>query len=423
MRTELARPPVDEAAAWREEIIGRKRPRFGSFTTSEIDLHNDDAPFLLDVTRLIWRRWRGRQPTGIDRVALAYLRHFGARSQAVVQHERIRRILDVSASQKLFEMLDKTGAPFKSSLVFGALRHISHLKGQGHRRIYLNIGHTGLNSEGFRQWVSNANVRPIYFVHDLIPITHPQFCRSGEDGRHRERMKTVLQTASGVIGNSEATLDALALFAGSEGMKMPPTLAAWLGTDPLPPVSTGSPADRPTFIALGTIEARKNHLLLLNIWSQLIDRLGSKAPKLVIIGGRGWEADPVFDLLDRSDKLRVHVTELNNCSDKELGAHLASARALLFPSLTEGYGLPLVEALTLGVPVIASDLPVFREIGGDIPTYLSPDDGVGWETAVLDYANKNSESRALQLKRMRGFQAPSWKSHFDKVERWLESLS
>ena len=240
--------------------------------------------------------------------------------------------------------------------------------------------------------------------------------------RHRERMKTVLETASGVIGNSQVTLDELALFARSEKLKMPPAIAAWLGTDPLPSAPAAPPLVRPTFVILGTIEARKNHLLLLNIWSRLVDRLGENAPKLVIIGGRGWEADRVFNLLDHSEKLRGHVAELENCSDEELAQHLAAARALLFPSTTEGYGLPLVEALALGVPVIASDLPVFREIGGDIPAYLSPDDETGWEATILDYAKQNSASRAAQLERMRGFQAPNWKSHFDKVEHWLQTL-
>src|SRR5579872_5040641 len=207
-----------------------------------------------------------------------------------------------------------------------------------------------------------------------------------------------------------------------EGQAMPPSVAAWLGIDPLPPTGDQVPAGRARFIALGTIEARKNHQLLLNIWSRLVDRLGSDAPQLLIIGGRGWEADQVFDQLDRSEKLRGHVVELNNCPDEELAALLASARALLFPSLTEGYGLPLVEALASGVPVIASDLPVFREIGGDIPVYLSPTDEKAWETTIFDFAKPESINRAGQLSRMCGFQAPNWPSHFDKVEHWLETL-
>src|SRR3954468_227635 len=84
----------------------------------------DKPPILLDVSRLIWRRWRGRLPTGIDRVCLAYLRHFGPRAQAVVQHDGFRRILDPKASQQLFALLENPGARFKAALLLGALRNI-----------------------------------------------------------------------------------------------------------------------------------------------------------------------------------------------------------------------------------------------------------------------------------------------------------
>jgi len=382
----------------------------------------DDAPYLLDVTRLIWRRWKGRFPTGVDRVCLAYLGHFAERSQAVIQHDRLRRILSREASKELFDLLEGPADRFRRKLPLGALRHLTGLNEKGRGRPYLNVGHTGLNSIGFRHWVSRADVRPVYLVHDLIPITHPEYCRAGEAERHRERMRSVLTTGAGVIGNSQATLDDLARFANDEGLKMPPSVAAWLGTDPLPAAVAVNEADRPTFVVLSTIEARKNHLMLLQVWERLIDRLGSKTPLLLIIGQRGWEAAPVFDLLDHSEKLRSHVVELNHCSDEELAGHLSSARALLFPSLVEGYGLPLVEALGLGVPVIASDLPVFREIGGHIPTYRNPTDETQWEEAILDYAETHSAKRKSQLQRLTGFNSPSWPVHFDKVEKWLSSL-
>jgi glycosyltransferase involved in cell wall biosynthesis len=279
-----------------------------------------------------------------------------------------------------------------------------------------------LDSPGFREWTAQAEVRAAYLVHDLIPITHPQFCRAGEAIRHRERMRTVLTTAAGVIGNSQATLDELTAFAATEALPQPPAVAAWLGLDPFPLPRQLPAPDRPVFVALSTIEARKNHLMLLQIWSRLIDRMGNLAPRLLIIGQRGWEADKVFELLDHDEKLRGHVIELNRCSDQELAAHLASARALLFPSLAEGYGLPLIEALALGTPVIASNLPVFREIGGDIPEYLEPLDSSGWEKAILDYLRPESATREAQVQRMGGFQPPSWSRHFEIVERWLSSL-
>jgi glycosyltransferase involved in cell wall biosynthesis len=383
---------------------------------------SDELPFLLDVTRLIWRRWKGRHPTGIDRVCLAYLNHFGDRAQAVVQHARFRSILDRQASQELFALLEKPQGQFKLGLMSGALKHLGHFNGKGLGRHYLNVGHTGLDSAGFRKWVTTADVKPIYLVHDLIPITHPEFCRAGEADRHRERMRTVLATAAGVIGNSQATLDQLAKFGRDERLPEPPGVAAWLGSERAPAVTSADAPDRPTFVTLGTIEARKNHLLLLNIWDRLIERLGDEAPKLLIIGQRGWEAEPAFNLLDRSAKLHGHVIELNRCSDQELGEHLAGARALLFPSFVEGYGLPLIEAFGRGVPVIASDLPVFREIAGDIPSYLSPSDEPGWEAAILDYAGPESAARAAQVERIRSFRQPEWNRHFDIVERWLQGL-
>jgi len=382
----------------------------------------DDAPLLLDVTRLVWRRWKGRLPTGIDRVSLAYLRHFGPRAQAVVQWPGFRRILDVEASQQLFALLENPGEAFKSSIIAGALRNIGHLRGEGRGRIYLNVGHTGLDQAGFRKWVRRASVRPVYLVHDLIPIVHPEFCRAGEADKHRERMRTVLTTAAGVIANSRATLDGLAAFAHAERLPNPPALAAWLGIDALPRPTEVEATAHPTFVTLGTIEARKNHLLLLNVWSRLIDEMGASAPRLLIIGQRGWEADEVFDLLDHCGKLRGHVNELSRCSDEELARHLASARALLFPSRAEGYGLPLIEALRLGVPVIASDLPVFRELGGDIPLYLDPLDSAGWEAAIMDYSDLGSTAREKQLQQIEAFRLPEWDSHFAAVEQWLRVL-
>jgi len=381
----------------------------------------EDAPILLDVSRLIWRRWKGRLPTGIDRVCLAYLRHFAPWAQAVVQHPWFRGILDPDASRRLFALLESPGTHFKSALVLGGIRNFRRPSDRGNGRAYLNVGHTGLNSPEFRRWVREADVKPIYLVHDLIPITHPEFCRAGESDKHRERMRTVLTTAAGLVGNSQATLDELERFGRSENLPSPPELAAWLGVDPLPATNELAFPPRPTFVALGTIEARKNHLLLLDVWSRLIDRLGTGAPRLLIIGQRGWEAEQVFNRLDRDEKLRGHVVELNDCSDEGLSAHVSTARALLFPSRSEGYGLPLIEALSLGAPVIASDLPVFREIAGDIPTYLDPLDSNVWEAAIVEFSADNG-ARYAQLRRMKSFRLPDWDSHFEKVEGWLRTL-
>jgi hypothetical protein len=94
-----------------------------------------DPSLLLDVTRLIWRRWKGRLPTGIDRVCLAYLRHFGGRAQAAVQHERFRRVLDREASQELFALLEQSPERCRWRLRLRALRHLGGLICPGRARL------------------------------------------------------------------------------------------------------------------------------------------------------------------------------------------------------------------------------------------------------------------------------------------------
>ena len=289
-------------------------------------------------------------------------------------------------------------------------------------RPYLNAGHTGLDHSGFGDWVREAGVKPVYFVHDLIPITHPEYCRDGERDKHVRRIQTVLRTGAAVVANSQATIDELNTFAEREGLQTPNAVAAWLGTTPLPARAAIPRPDRPTFVTVGTIEARKNHLFLLQLWTRLAQKLGDNCPLLLVIGQRGWESEQAADLLDRAEALKGVVVEAGGCTDAELAAHLNNAAALLFPSLAEGYGLPLVEALAAGVPVIASDLPVFREIGQGIPELLDPLDGPGWERAIVDYAEAGSERRQAQCSRLKGFNTPTWADHLAKVDSLLATL-
>ncbi len=291
----------------------------------------------------------------------------------------------------------------------------------GRGRLWLNPGHTGLNLPRVGEWVRRVDVRPIYLVHDLIPITHPQFCRPGEDERHRKRMHTVLDTASGVVANSADTLATLDAFARTENKPLPRSVVAWPGTSELPKLHFNH-NDEPSFVVIGTIEGRKNHLLLLTIWRDLVRKMGQRAPKLLIIGRRGWQAENVFDLLDTTD-FAGKVIELGALDDNRLGQVLAGARALLFPSFAEGFGIPLIEALALGVPVIASDLPVFREIGQGIPELLAPHDQHRWTCTILDYAEAMGQRRSAQLARLSGFVPPDWRSHFLRIDEFLGDTS
>lgn len=382
-----------------------------------------DSPILFDVSRLIWRQWTRRLPTGIDRVCLAYLVHFQSRARAVVQFRRFRRILDRKASNRLFELLLGGSDHFRSELVAtlaaAAVRTENSCPGQ----IYLNVGHTGLNVPDMGSWLSGQRLIPIFLIHDLIPITHPIYCREGEADRHQLRVEAAIRASVGIIVNSASTAQELEQFAIDRGFAMPPCLIAWLGTDTKAIRANGGPdaRDRPYFVMIGTIEARKNHLLILEAWRDIVARLGDQAPELIVIGQRGWEAADAIAILDDPGLLRDHVHELAGCDDERMAELLAGAQAMLMPSFVEGYGLPVVEALQQGVPVIASDLPVFREIAGDIPTYLDPTDRSAWEKAVLDHLGEGVE-RTRQLRAIGNFHAPQWTDHFKLVDKFLAKV-
>lgn len=384
----------------------------------------NERPLLLDVTRLIWRRWVGRFPTGIDRVCIAYLDRYRGQAQAVIQHRGLRRILSEATSDRLFDMLQSPGKTVRGDLarLIGRERLRSSKRLAGRARPYLNVGHTALHDRRYLAWTMTADVRPVYMIHDLIPITHPEYCRAGEAQRHAQRVRNMLVSGSGIIGNSQATLDSLCSFAETAGMITPTMIAAPLGTNLDRTVTDVPPTDRPTFVMLGTIEARKNHLLLLQIWARLVRASGLEAPRLLVIGQRGWECEQVFNLLDRSEILRGGVIEVGHCTDAEIDVHLRGAKALLFPTLVEGYGLPLIEALASGTPVIASDLPVFHEIGQEVPDFVDPIDGPAWQTAIEDYARPDSAARAAQIARLAAYRPPCWADHFASVDAWLTSL-
>ncbi|MCA8154883.1 glycosyltransferase family 4 protein [Burkholderia contaminans] len=377
----------------------------------------------LDVTRLLSRLYDGLRPTGVDRVGLAYVERYGAQANAVLSERGFSAVLTDRDSQQIFEMLlssVRNRCAIQKLVIRGVMSQLRFKDFS--RSILLHTSHNGMEFQRYYRAMARRNARSVFMVHDLIPLTHAEYCRPGVDDAHRLRIHTAFQHANGLIANSQATLDSLITEADLAGLPLPPTVVAPLASGVTTRAQGLSPLDHPYFVMLGTIEPRKNHWFMLHVWRRLVERHGTAAPKLVVIGRRGWECENVIDMLDRCSSLRGAVIEETDCSDDQLHIWLQHARALLFPSFVEGYGMPLVEALALRVPVLASDLGVFREIAAGIPDYLDPLDGPNWLARIEAYSRAECTERDAQLERIGDFRKPTWAEHFDHVDHFLETL-
>lgn len=391
---------------------------------------------ILDISRLI-SRVRYSTPSGVDRVEMAYARgltrlYGDALSFAAVHptglYGRVGRDVALAYLDELERRWTREDNGPRQRSIASVLPWLSRLlpgrvprSASDSRPIYIQVSpHHLTHTDKVRAILTKEQARFVCMVHDLIPIEFPEYARPSGAALHRKRMATVAACADAVIVNSAATGRSFQPWIVDSGRQIALHVAL-LGTEPMA-AAVPATGEKPWFVCLGTIEPRKNHLLLLHLWRHLAETLPAQdVPKLVIIGKRGWENEQVLDMLDRCPALRPHVEEMSGCSDARLAALLRGARALLMPSFAEGFGMPVAEALSVGVPVICSDIAAHHEVGGDAPDYLDPLDGPGWKAAILDHAS-GGEIYQRQMQRISAWREPTWEQHMGIVAGAIAAL-
>ena len=394
----------------------------------QLKTQGTSSPLYADVSRLLRRHIGAIRHSGIDRVSLEYGRwtrqHGG---HLCVKRPTGLRHLSAPAWDRLLLGRLQPGSSHTSTLSRTALllRSLVFRKPVPRGATVLVTTHSWLGQRTAWHWLNRRDCRVVVFIHDLIPVQFPEYSHPREKRLHTLRMRNTLRQAKGVVVNSHCTEGALRQFAREHGLDAPPMLVNPLGHDlPEPDTAHLPPWLRDNyFVLLGTIEPRKNHLLILNLWRELARRHGDKAPQLVVIGRRGWECEQVVDMLERCEAIHPHLVELNDASDEVVAALIKNARALLMPSFAEGFGMPVQEALAWGTPVISTPLPAIKEFAGDIPDYAEPHDGARWLELLEEFARPDSRQRTAQMARLPRFKYTTWPTHFGRFENFLVTLT
>lgn len=369
-------------------------------------------------------RRAGQVPTGVDRVVIAYLNAVldgNIPAFGLIRSRLGYILLDGKGMAALSPLLSCSGQSTTGRIVqrrawraarrFGIGRVPPPLLGWMLRRhvpqyaTYLNVSHANLTKRVLDALKSAIQARIAIMIHDVIPLEFPQFQRIGSVEHFAAMIERVNAHADLVIYNSEDTQQRAEKFLRD----VPSYIVAHIGTDLVAPAPDELPTDLPTsnryFVCVGTIEPRKNHAFLLDLWEEI----GPVGTDLVIAGNRGWNNEAVFARLDAL-KPEGRVRETPGLSDGALAALIEKSAGVLFPSYAEGYGLPATEAAARGVPLIVNDLPVFREILGDIPIYASVCDRYLWLNKIKELAGAERVSHDRKQ-----FEPPTWAAHFKIV--------
>ncbi len=372
----------------------------------------DTKRVLFDISRL-YRNRNKAFGTGVDRIdlciALDLRQRFGHDCHFVYAGLGGFCILPQAFCTRLLEQLDikwgkvdGNGKAVPLPSLSARIRALSlpllyRLNPRGGRTIatedttYVVASHSGMGrvKGALKRLDPQFRMKRVVYIHDLIPLDYPEYQRPETLKIFTRYLAELTAAPVFIVANSHDTAVRAQAYAKNRkwrltGMQVVvPTLefstaAKSAVREDVRDLANGK---RPYFVILGTVEPRKNHLLLLNIWRELAEE--REVPHLCIVGRRGWENENVVDMLDRCPGLRGHVSEFSNLTDTEVQTLLAGAQALLFPSFAEGLGIPILEAAALNIPCVVSDIPVFREIAPPGTIFLHPLDGIGWKNAIL----------------------------------------
>ncbi|HWN10797.1 MAG TPA: glycosyltransferase family 1 protein [Pyrinomonadaceae bacterium] len=250
-------------------------------------------------------------------------------------------------------------------------------------------------------------------IHDLSVLLHPETHTRRSVRRAHRRLPMMVRTADAIITPAESVRRELCehLNVAPEKVFAIPE-AARECFRPMEFAGTASVRQRlgvgdEFLLAVGTIEPRKNLAVLISAFEEVVRSQPASSLQLVIAGGAGWLSGPVFEAIEKSPVTK-RILSTDYLHDDDLRALYASCGAFIYPSLYEGFGLPPLEAMACSGPVIASDIPIFRETLGEAAHFFDPESSHQLSEAIIQVTMNQDLRQRLMSAGLRQARAFSW---------------
>ena len=280
----------------------------------------------------------------------------------------------------------------------------------------------------FYEMATKGGLRIITCCYDLIPVLFPQYCVGEVAQRFTEYFLELSWGSEAVLCISEQTRRDYIQLCDELGAPNRKSVVIPLG-DNIPSGITGvgeevlAVASAPFILFVSTIERRKNHEVLYRAYHLLARRgLSKSLPKLVFVGMPGWGVGELMKDIELDPLTTGLIVQLNHVTDSELGHLYQHALFCVFPSLYEGWGLPVGEALAVGKAVIASDEGSIPEVGGDLVRYVSAWNPYDWADAIQEYVENPELVREAEQRVQCGYVPRQWSDTAKEVGQLIAHL-
>lgn len=237
-----------------------------------------------------------------------------------------------------------------------------------------------------------SGVKIVTLFHDIIPMILPFSYGPGFSEVYKSWFIETLAASDLTFSNSENTRNDIIGYAKSHNLHCPEVHVVRLGDEI--PTSGDSPmarivkeTDKPYILSVGTLEYRKNHILLLNAYRYMLDTLGYRPPRLLIVGKKGWLDHDIEYQVDNDPRLSGLISILRGVTDADLQHLYINTMFTVYPSFYEGWGLPVAESLCFGKPCIASGTSSMVEIAPGLVQHADPFKLDEWVAAIRAFAD------------------------------------